>query len=231
MAMRLMLLCVLVLTGCATTSAPRVAELSNEELKERLQHSTIVVRPITRPAKLVERTKSQVVGNFLISSLVSSAMMSNSGARTPSEFQANTQIGQQFGQGLNSALPTTRETDAGHGVDAFLVNRLSERFPTPSSSPEAEAIELVVSMLQWELSYESFTGSDAYVLNSGVEVRAIDTGSSDHRTLRSHRCTEKFTETMALDAWHADNDAAISRAADTLSEKCYRTALMALGID
>jgi len=230
MVRRLVLVSVLMLAACVTTS-PRVAELSNEDLKARLQNTAVVVRPVTQPAKLVERTKSQAVGNFLISSILSSAMMTNTGARSPAEFQNNAKIGQQFGQDLNSALPTGRETDSGEGVDRYLVDLLADRFPVRQPLPDAGSIELVTSMLQWELGYESFVGNTAYALSYGVEVRAIETGASQPITLRSHRCSEKVQQTMTLDEWHADNDAAIKRVAETLAKKCYRTTLMALGVE
>lgn len=230
MVKELVLVSVLVLSGCATTN-PRIAELSNEALQERLQSSVVVVRPVAQPAKLVERTKSQAVGNFLLSSLVSSAMMTDTGARTPAEFHNNMKIGQEFGQNLNAALPTGRETDAGQGVDRYLVDRLTARFPTPDPIPAAGLIELIVSQLQWELAYESFLGSSAYSLSSSVEVRAVEAGGSSPVTLRSHRCSEKAQETHSLDEWHADDNAAIRHVADALAEKCFRTTLMALGIE
>jgi len=37
------------LAGCVT-SQPRVAELSNEELKTRLEGSSVIVRPVVSPA-------------------------------------------------------------------------------------------------------------------------------------------------------------------------------------
>jgi len=224
------LLCLLALAGCVS-SPPRVAELSNEELKTRLQASTLVVRPVVRPAKLVERTKSQAVGNFLLSSVVSSVAMSNTGARTPAEFQSNMQIGQEFGKGMNEALPTSFESEFGHGADVFLVKRLSERFPPPSLPSDAETIELVVSSTKWELGYDSFFGSGGYALSSELEVRAIEPGSPNPRTLRSYHCQQNIPERMALDEWRADNYTAIDQAAERISEKCFQLTLMALGIE
>jgi len=218
------------LAGCVT-SQPRVAELSNEELKTRLEGSSVIVRPVVSPAKLVERTKSQAVGNFLLSSIVSSIAVSNTGARTPAEFQTNMKIGQDLGQGMNEAMPTGSESDVAHGTDVFLVKRLSERFPPVSSSTDASAVELIVSSTKWELGYESFTGSSGYVLSSEVEVRAIEPASPAPRTLRSYRCPEKSPDTLTLDEWRAENYAAINRAAEKIAEKCYRLTLMALGLE
>lgn len=138
-------------------------------------------------------------------------------------------IGQEFGQNLTCS-PIGRETDAGQGVDRYLVDRLTARFPTPDPIPAAGLIELIVSQLQWELDYES-AGSSAYSLSSSVEVRAVEAGGSSPVTLRSHRCSEKAQETHSLDEWHADDNAAIRHVADALAEKCFRTTLMALGIE
>lgn len=105
-------ICVLLLlAGCA--SAPKTADLSPADLHVWFERSRIDVRPVDKPVLLAERTKSQAVGNFLVSSLVSSAAMSGGGAASPQQVQSHAQIGQTFGQQLNQALPATQNVSAG----------------------------------------------------------------------------------------------------------------------
>lgn len=154
----------LVLSGCATTSTS-IAELTQDELHARMQRSSVRVRPIAAPVKLVERTKGQAVGNFLVASVASSVASSGGSARTVGEMQANAQIGQTFGQELNRALPTGVESESGGGIEAHLAKRLSERFPPAPDGERDSPIELVVSASRWELGYESFLGSSDYTLS------------------------------------------------------------------
>lgn len=225
-----LILCLLALAGCATTS-PQVAELNGEELKDRLQHSAVSVRPVTSPAKLVERTKGQAVGNFLLASVVSSVASSGAGARSASEFQANTQIGQTFGQQLNEALPTGSETEGGHSADALLAKRLNERFPAVPDRPSTSPVELAVSTIRWELGYESFLGSGDYSLGYEFEVQAVGRETDKLQTLKRVRCQGDAPEKMPLEAWQADSYAAVGKAANEIADRCFQLTMREFGLE
>ena len=222
--------CLLILSGCATTRTP-IAELTPDELKTRLQHGSVSVRPITTPVKLVERTKGQAVGNFLLASVVSSAASSGAGARTVGEMQANTQIGQTFGQELNRALPTGVESESEIGVEARLAKRLSERFTSAPDGTPDNPIELVVSASRWELGYESFLASSDYTLSYALGVAMVEPSKEAPKILRRVFCQGQVPEKMPLDAWKADEHAALRKAADEIAEQCFRKTLSALGME
>ncbi|MBS1227817.1 MAG: hypothetical protein H6R17_1094 [Proteobacteria bacterium] len=224
------ILCLLALAGCATTS-PQVSELIGQELKDRLQHSAVSIRPVTSPAKLVERTKGQSVGNFLFASIVSSVAMSGTGARSTSEFQANTEIGQTFGQQLNTALPTGSEAEGGGSADTLLASRLSERFSVAPDLPTTPPVELTVSTIHWELGYESFLGSSDYSLGYEFEVRAVGRDADKPKTLKSVRCQGVAPEKMPLEAWQSDRYAAVGRAANEIADQCFQRTMRAFGLE
>lgn len=225
-----LILCLLAFSGCATTST-QVSELNGEELKGRLLHSTVSIRPVTSPAKLVERTKGQSVGNFLFASVVSSVAMSGTNARSASELQANTEIGQTFGQQLNAALPTGSEAEGGHSADTLLASRLSERFSAASNPPATPSVELTVSTIRWELSYESFLGSSDYSLGYEFEVRAVGRDTDKQKTLKSVRCQGVAPEKMPLDAWQSDRYAAVGKAANEIANECFQLTMRGFGLE
>ncbi len=221
--------CLLILSGCATNRTP-IAKLTPDELRTRVQHSVVSVRSVTTSVKLVERTKGQAVGNFLLASVVSSAASSAAGARTAGEMQANTQIGQTFGQELNRALPTGAESDSGIGVEARLAKRLRERFPSAPGGTPGQPIELVVSASRWELGYESFLASSDYTLSYALGVAMVEPLSEAPKTLARVSCQGHVPEKMSLEAWKADDHAAVSKAADRIAEQCFQQTLRALGL-
>ena len=220
----------LALVGCATTST-QVSELNGEALKDRLRHSRVSIRPVTAPAKLVERTKGQAVGNFLFASVVSSVATSGTGARSASELQANTQIGQTFSQQLNEALPTGSEAAGGGSVETLLAGRLSERFSVVPDLPTAPPVELSVSTIRWELGYESFLGSSDYSLSYEFEVRAVGRDMNKPQTLKSVRCQGVAAEKMPLDAWQFDRYAAVGKAANEIADKCFQLTMRVFGLE
>ena len=226
----MLILYILALTGCATTST-RISELNGAELNDRLRHSAVSIRPVTAPAKLVERTKGRVVGNFLFSSIVSSAAMSGGSVRSTSEFEANSQIGQAFGRQLNEALPTGSEAEGGYGVDTLLAKRLSERFAVVPDQPTAPPVELAVSTLRWELAYESFLGSSDYSLGYELEVRAVGQDTDKPKTLKSVQCQGAAPEKMPLDAWQSDHYAAVGKAANETADKCFQQTMRVFGLE
>lgn len=221
---------VLALAGCATTTT-QVPELNGEELKDRLQRSIVSIRPVTAPAKLVERTKGQSVGNFLFASIVSSVAASGAGAQSASELQANTQISQTFSQQLNEALPTGSEAAGGGSADTLLAGRLSERFSVVPDLPTAPPVELTVSTIRWELGYESFLGGSDYSLRYEFEVRAVGRGTDKPQTLKSVRCQGVAPEKMPLDAWQSDRYAAVGKAANEIADKCFQLTMKVLGLE
>ena len=225
----LLILYAVALSGCATTSS-RVSELNVEEIKDRICHSVVSVRPLSGPAKLVERTKGQVIGNFLFASAISSAAMSGASVRSTSELQANAQIGQTFSSNLNEALPTGSEAEGGHGVDALLAKRLNERFSVVPDLPTAPPVELFVSALRWELAYESFLGSSDYSLAYELAVRAVGLDADKPKTLKSVGCQGSVPEKMPLDAWRSNDYAAVGKAAREIADRCFQQTMTAFGL-
>ena len=224
-----LLIFVSALAGCATTSY-QVSELTPDELKSRLQNGAISVRPVTAPVRLTERTKGQAVGNFIVASVVSSVAVSGTKPRTVNEMHANTQIGQTFGQELNRALPTGAESDSGIGVEARLAKRLRERFPSAPGGTPGQPIELVVSASRWELGYESFLASSDYTLSYALGVAMVEPLNEAPKTLARVSCQGHVPEKMSLEAWKADDHAAVSKAADRIAEQCFQQTLRALGL-
>lgn len=228
---KMILLSLFVLTGCATTTH-RGVELDQAQIRERLQRSTVSVHPVVSPARLVERTKGQAVGNFVVASVLSSAAGSGAGARSANEMQANTKVTQSFGQQLNQALPTGQETKGGaQGVDVVLLKRLSERFPAVPASPGAAPLELGVSVRQWELGYESFLTSSDYLLSYLLEVRVTEPGDGGAKLLKSVQCQGEAPRKMPLDAWQADDYREVNKAADEIAEDCYRLSMKVFGVE
>ena len=217
------------LTGCATTTYP-ISELNQDELRDRLQQSAVSVRPVTAPVKLVERTKGQAVGNFIVASVVSSVAVSGTKPRTVNEMHANTQIGQTFGQQLNQALPTGVETE-GYAVDVRLAKRLSERFQPMQEDRQGSPIELVVSAMRWELGYESFFTNSDYTLSYALVVSVVERSTEKQKNLKRISCQGQVPEKMPLDTWNADDQAALVKAADRIVEECAQKTLSSLGLE
>lgn len=96
------LLALFALTFSACSTKPVI---TNTQLKDRLISSDVTILPIDKPVSLVERTKAQAIGNMVVSSVAGSAVASSGGAGNMQQLQNNVQIGQQFGQQLNRALP------------------------------------------------------------------------------------------------------------------------------
>lgn len=51
------------------------------------------------------------------------------------------------------------------------------------------------------------------------------------KTLKRVFCHGNAPEKMPLDAWKADDHAALSKAAETIAEQCFQTTLSALGLE
>ena len=222
-------LCLLALAGCATTTT-QTTELSPEELRVRLQPGVVSVRPVAVPVKLIERTKGQAVGNFLLASVVSSVASSGTGARTVSEMQASTEIGRAFGQELNQALPTGSEAKGGGGADGRLAQRLNQRFLTDPTPDDSALIEIAVSASQWELAYDSFFSSSDYTLHYALTVAVIEHGADKPKTIKRVLCQGNAPKKMALDAWQAEDYAAVRKVADEVADACFGESMRAFGL-
>ena len=163
----------LLLSACATNTT---ISATPDEIRNKIQRTHVAVLPIAQPAQLTEKTKAQAVGNFILSSVVSSVAGSAGGASNAQQFQANVNIANTFGNELSKALPTSYSVASGKGADLALAKKLSDYFvkSNPSLSPAVQELSIAVSAPLWELGYISFLGSDDYALNYQIQVSILE---------------------------------------------------------
>lgn len=218
----------LAMTACSTTPAtPKSA------LREAVLNSHVAVAPIANPAQLSEKTKAQAVGNFVVASVVSSAVGSGAGAVNAQQMQANMQIMQSFNQNLQQALPNSYVVSAGKGADLALAKKLSDYLGSKaqSTTPNNRALSLAVNTPLWELGYVSFLTSQDYALNYNLQVSVLEQKEGKLQTLKTVSCASSAKEKMPLEKWKAENYKAVDANAEIIVNTCFRQFLAETGLD
>lgn len=205
------------LTACATKPG-----VSNAQLKEKLTKSNIRVTPVDKPVQLTERTKSQAVGNFVLSSVVGSVAGSSGNAGNMQQLQSNMQISQAFGENLNRALPQNYAVDSGKGVDLALAKKLADYFSVSEATPlKTQDLYISVSASSWELGYVSFLSSQDYKLNYGLNLQIQEKVDNQFQPVTTISCMGAAKEQMPLEAWQADNYKKVNDAAERIVNDCF----------
>lgn len=217
------------LTACSTAALR--PQLSDDEMRAKLRSSRVVVHPVSQPIMLSERTKAQATGNFLFSSLLSSAVGSAGAAGNPRAMQANADIAQTFGQQMNQALPADSTVAHGAGVDGVLAARLAEYFSGMETAPASgDEVVIDVSARKWELGYESYLGSSDYALTWHFDAVASALQPEGVHVLKSASCQGKSTRRMPLDDWRADDYREVDAAAEDIVASCFDVFLKGLAL-
>lgn len=233
--MKICTLMVSAITLCALSACTTVnkkTELGSSEISAKIQSSHITVEPIEAPVKLVERTKSKLIGNVLISSILSSAVAS-SGHPNPQQFQNQLEIGRTFGRELNKALPTGVTIDSGRGVDLALADKLLQHFNGKQGDTSGNKNEVLIQVRTnlWELGYESMLTSGDYGLNYHFSIVVKERQGDETRVLKTVACQGSAEPKMPLEAWRADKYQEVDVAAHTIVASCFKLALAEMGID
>jgi hypothetical protein len=194
------------MTACSTTPAtPKSA------LKEAILNSNVVVAPIANPAQLAERTKAQAIGNFVVASVVSSAVGSSADAVNAQEMQANMQIMQSFNQNLQQALPSSYVVSAGKGADLALAKKISDYLGS---------------------KVQSITpNSQDYALNYNLRMTLLEQKEGKQQAIKTVSCGSSAIEKMPLDQWKAENYKAVDASAEIIVNKCFNQFLAETGLD
>lgn len=196
----------LAMTACSTTpTTPKSA------LREAILNSNVVVAPIAKPAQLSEKTKAQAIGNFVVASVVSSAVGSGAGAVNAQEMQANMQIMQSFNQNLQQTLPNTYVVSAGKGADLALAKKLSDYLGSKvqTTTPSNRTLSIAVNTPLWELGYISFLTSQDYALNYNLQMILLEQKEGKQQAIKTVSCGSSAKEKMPLEKWKAENYKAV----------------------
>lgn len=220
-------LLVLAMSACST--APITP---TETLREAVLNSHVTVAQVTKPAQLSEKTKAQAIGNFVVSSVVSSVAGSNANAVNAQQMQANMQITQSFSQNLQQALPSSYVVSAGKGVDLALAKKLSDYLASKvqSTTPNNRELTIAVNTPLWELGYISFLTSQDYALNYHLQVSVLEKKDGKLQALQTVSCAKSVKETMPLEKWKADNYKAVDASAETIVQECFSKFLAETGV-
>lgn len=219
---------VFAITACSTTPAtPKSA------LREAILNSNVVVAPIAKPAQLSEKTKAQAIGNFVVASVVSSAVGSSAGAVNAQEMQANMQIMQSFNQNLQQALPNTYVVSAGKGADLALAKKLSDYLGSKvqTTTPSNRTLSIAVNTPLWELGYISFLTSQDYALNYNLQMILLEQKEGKQQAIKTVSCGSSAKEKMPLEQWKAENYKAVDASAEIIVNECFSKFLAETGLD
>jgi hypothetical protein len=215
-------------TACSTTPVT-----SQGALRDAILNSNVVVVPITKPAQLAERTKAQAIDNFVVASVVSSAVGSGAGAVNAQEMQANMQIMQSFNQNLQQALPSSYVVSAGKGADLALAKKISDYLGSKaqSSTPSNRTLSIAVNTPLWELGYVSFLTSQDYALNYNLQVILLEQKEGKQQAIKTVSCGNSAKEKMPLENWKAENYKAVDTSAEIIVNDCFGRFLAETGLN
>lgn len=217
------LMSLFVLMACSTVG--RQPQMTAAEISTKLRSSRVNVQPVSKPIMLTERTKAQATGNFLLSSLVSSAMGSAGNASNPHAFQANTEIARTFGQQMQQALPEGAAVASGQGADIALAGHLAEYFAGMQANEFDDEVFVQVRARKWELAYKSFLGSSDYALHYDFEVVVSEAQPAGIRVLKTASCLGEFRRRMPLDDWRNEDYREVNVATEEIVESCFERIL------
>ncbi|GGI53698.1 hypothetical protein GCM10011430_08720 [Oxalicibacterium solurbis] len=193
--------------------------------------SNVRVAPIETPARLTERTKSQAVGNFLISSVVGSVAGSTGNAGNMQQMQANMEISRAFSENLSRTLPQNYAVESGRGVDLALAKKMSDYFDASTGAlPKTQELYISVSAPLWELGYTSFLTSEDYNLSYGLNLNVQEKLNDQLNPVTAISCSGVAKETMPLEAWQADDYKNVNVAAEAIVNKCFTQFMTAMGL-
>ena len=220
----------LLLSACASNTT---ISATPAELKNRILQANVSVLPIEKPAQLAERTKAQAVGNFVVSSVISSVAASSGSATNFQQFQNNAEIGRTFGDELSKALPTSYRVASGTGADLALAKKLAEFFAKNAQSQGALPSDLSISVTAplWELGYISFLTSQDYALNYNLQVHLLEKVAGKTNPLKTVSCAASAPEKMPLEQWQAEDYAALNASAQAIVNTCFNQFLTETGLN
>jgi hypothetical protein len=218
------------ISACSTTSVTPKSTLSDAIL-----NSYVAVAPITKPAELSERTKAQAMGNFVVASVISSAVGSGAGACAVNaqQMQANMQIMQSFSQNLQQALPDSYVVSAGKGADLALAKKLSDYLTIKAqpSTPNNRELSIAVNTPLWELGYVSFLTSQDYALNYHLQVNVLEKKKGKLHAIKTFSCANSANNKMPLEKWKAENYKAVDINAEVIVNECFNRFLAETGLN
>ncbi|WP_036302625.1 hypothetical protein [Methylotenera sp. L2L1] len=219
---------VVAISACSTTPVT-----PKNVLRDAVLNSHVAVTPIAKPAELSERTKAQAVGNFVVASVVSSAVGSSAGAVNAQQMQANMQIMQSFNQNLQQALPDSYVVAAGKGADLALAKKLSNYLTTKAqpSTPNNRELSIAVNTPLWELGYVSFLTSQDYALNYHLQVSVLEQKEGKLHALKTVSCANSAKNKMPLEQWKAENYKAVDINAEVIVNECFNRFLAETGLN
>ena len=214
------------LTACATKPV-----ISDAQLKEKLMKSNVRVMPIETPARLTERTKSQAVGNFLISSVVGSVAGSTGNAANMQQMQANMEISRRFSENLSRTLPQNYTVESGRGVDLALAKKISDYFDASNAAPQkSQELYISISASLWELGYASFLASQDYNLSYDLNLNVQEKLNDQLNPVTAISCSGVAKDAMPLEEWQAEDYKKVNAAADTIVNECFVQFMTAMGL-
>jgi len=210
----------LALTACSSTP-----QISPKQIGEHIKSGKTTVLPIEKPIQLSEKTKSQLVSNAIISSVLGTALGGGHG-------EAAKILAETTGQ----ALPESYKIASGSGADLALAKKLSEYFsylPGNNSAP-AKNYVLTVKAKKWELGYVSLLSSQEYDLTHHFQILLDEKEGNNLKNVADIYCgnvsgNNKNTR-MSHEAWAAENYKALNMEAEKVVGECYQRTLTALGL-
>lgn len=221
-------LLLLAMTACSTTPA-----MPKNALKDVILNSHVVVAPIAKLAVLSEKTKAQALGNFVASTVVSSAIGSGATVGNAQQMQANMQIMQSFNQNLQQALPSSYKVSAGKGADLALAKKLSDYLGSKQQTTASNNndLSIAVNTPLWELAYVSFLTSQNYALNYNLQVSVLEQKNGKLQALKTVSCANSAKEKMPLESWKAENYKAVDASAEIIVQECFNQFLAETGLN
>ncbi|RDS80537.1 hypothetical protein DWU98_14085 [Dyella monticola] len=218
-----MMTLVTLLAGCTTQP---VGVSVDQAAKFREQG--IVVGDVKGASSVALKTKGQAVTGMVLASVASSIVASNPSSISPQGMQEAQQAGDSAGRVVQSAV-----SDIGHNVQQAqtpayaMATSITHSLNDAGIHAAAAAYHIDIKQDVWMLSYDSLFGSDNYRLHWQLSTSVLD---GTNKVVSTSVCQGDGDTKQALDAWKADDYAAVKNAVNEVGERCAKQFLGDMGL-
>ncbi len=208
------------LTACA--SAPT---LTPKQIGESLKAGKITVAPITTPIRLTEKTKGQVVGNFVVASVAGTVLGGG-----------NLEASKTFDQTTGQLYGDIAKIESGSGVELALAKKFSDHFNSLPASADTTPRNYVLSVQanMWQLGYVSLLTSKDYALTYQFSIQLVENVGGKYSQIAVVDCGDvnqyDSSRLMPYENWVADGYKVLDTEAEKIVTQCYQNGLKSLGL-
>jgi hypothetical protein len=218
-----LLLCVGMLTGCATQPSGVSADQSKAFVEQGL-----VIGKIDGASSVTVKTKGRAIGGMVLGAVAGSVAASSPASLSPQGLQEAQEMGSvtanRVQRGVTDAAQHVRQALTPAPV---MADKLTGIFSRLSIGSDRAAYRVDIHQANGQLDHDSLFGADKYRLHWQLKASVVD-----HRgkTVATSTCRGDGDIKQALDTWKADDYAAVKNVAGEVGEHCARQFLSDIGV-